>query len=211
MMKFKLNDYIIEYEIIRKDNKNLYFRIDENCKLIITAPKFITDLEIKNLITKNSSAILKMYEDALERHERNQLFWYLGKDYKVIFDNRVTEISFDNDTIICHDENSLNEFYLQECERVFKEEIEICKNCFSELPEFRLKLRKMRTRWGVCNTKNYTITLNTELLKKDIELIDYVIIHEMTHFFEPNHGKHFWELVGMAIPDYKEKRKRLKY
>ena len=83
--------------------------------------------------------------------------------------------------------------------------------CFSTLPDFTLKLRKMRTRWGVCNTRNNTITLNTELLKKELSLIDYVIIHEMTHFFEPNHGKHFWELVGMAIPDYKEKRKKLRY
>lgn len=210
-MKFKLNDYIIEYEIIRKDNKNLYFRIDENCKLIITAPKFITDLEVKNLITKNSSAILKMYEEALIRSERNKLFWYLGKGYKVVFDNRVTNIEFDNDTITCSNEEELNKFYMNECERVFNEEIEVCKKCFSELPEFTLKLRKMCTRWGVCNTKKYTITLNIELLKKDISLIDYVIIHEMTHFFEPNHGKHFWELVGMAIPDYKERRKKLKY
>lgn len=210
-MKFKLNDYIIDYEIIRKDNKNLYFRIDENCKLVITAPKFITDLEVKNLITKNSSAILKMYEEALIRKEREQLFWYLGKSYKVIFDNRVTNVAFENDIITCSDEEELNKFYLKECERVFNEEIEVCKKCFSELPEFTLKLRKMRTRWGVCNTKKYTITLNTELLKKDISLIDYVIIHEMTHFFEPNHGKHFWELVSMAIPDYKEKRKKLKY
>lgn len=210
-MKFKLNDYIIDYEIIRKDNKNLYFRIDENCKLVITAPKFITDLEVKNLITKNSSAILKMYEEALIRKERDQLFWYLGRGFKVVFDNRVTDIEFDNDTITCSNEEELNKFYLSECERVFNEEIEVCKKCFSKLPEFSLKLRKMRTRWGVCNTKKYTITLNTELLKKDISLIDYVIIHEMTHFFEPNHGKHFWELVGMAIPDYKERRKKLKY
>ncbi len=210
-MKFKLNDYIIDYEIIRKDNKNLYFRIDENCKLIITAPKFITDLEVKNLITKNSSAILKMYEEALVRKERDKLFWYLGKSYNVIFDNRVAEVEFTEDTIICNSEEVLNKFYLKECERVFNEEIEVCKKCFSELPEFSLKLRKMRTRWGVCNTKKYTITLNTELLKKEIPLIDYVIIHEMTHFFEPNHGKNFWKLVGMAIPDYKEKRKKLKY
>ena len=69
----------------------------------------------------------------------------------------------------------------------------------------------MRTRWGVCNIRNNTITLNTELLKKEIPLIDYVIIHEMTHFFEPNHSKNFWNLVGMAIPDYKEKRKKLRY
>ena len=210
-MKFKLNDYIINYEVIRKDNKNLYFRIDENCNLIITAPIFITDEEIKNLITKNSSAILKMYENALERKERNKLFWYLGKSYSVTFDNRYPNVAFEDDKIICQDEKVLMKFYNDECIRVFEEEIDICKKCFSELPEFSLKIRKMRTRWGVCNIKNKTITLNSELLKKDISLIDYVIIHEMTHFFEPNHSKNFWNLVGAAIPDYKEKRKKLKY
>lgn len=209
-MKFKINDYIIDYEIIRKDNKNLYFRIDENCKLIITAPRFISDEEVKNLISKNSLAILKMYENALERKERDSLFWYLGKNYEVIFDNRVTDISIIDNIITCHSEEELNKFYNEECIRIFNEEIEICKKCFNNLPEFSLKIRKMRTRWGVCNTKNKILTLNSELLKKDIELIDYVIIHEMAHFYEGNHGKHFWQIVGMVIPDYKERRKRLK-
>lgn len=209
-MKFKINDYIISYEVIKKDNKNLYFRIDENCKLVITAPRFITDEEIKNLITKNSNAILKMYENALERKEREDLFWYLGTGYEVTFDNRITEVLFEDNKIICHDEEALKQFYTDECLRIFKEEIEVCKNCFNDLPEFSLKIRKMRTRWGVCNTKNKTITLNSELLKKDIALIDYVIVHEMTHFYEGNHGKKFWKLVEMVIPNYKERRKKLK-
>ncbi len=210
-MKFKINDYIINYEIIRKDNKNLYFRFDENCNLIITAPKFIKDEEVKNLITKNSSAILKMYEDALERKERNESFWYLGTPYNVFFDNRVQDVKIDEDTITCHNEEALDKFYLSECERVFQSEIDICKNCFNELPDFTLKIRKMRTRWGVCNIKKNTITLNSELLKKDISLIDYVIIHEMAHFYEANHSKNFWKIVEAAIPDYKDRRKKLKY
>ncbi len=210
-MKFKLNDYIIDYEVIRKDNKNLYFRFDENCKLIITAPKYITDMEIKKLISKNSSAILKMYEDSLEKSIRDSKFWYLGKSYEVVFDNRVTNLTISDDLITCHDEDMLNKFYSEECQRVFNEEIEICKKCFNKLPEFRLRIRKMRTRWGVCNTRDKIITLNSELLKKDVSLIDYVIIHEMAHFYEANHGKKFWAIVEMAIPDYKERRKKLKY
>lgn len=210
-MKFKINDYIINCEVIRKDNKNLYFRFDENCNLIITAPKFITDKEVQELIAKNSKAILKMYEDALERHERNELFWYLGKSYEVIFDNRVTDIEFDDDTITCHDEEALNKFCESECVRVFTEEANICKKCFNNLPEYEIKIRKMRTRWGVCNTRNKTITLNSELIKKDVSLIDYVIVHEMAHFYEGNHGKKFWSIVENVIPDYKERRKKLKY
>lgn len=210
-MKFQLNDYIIEYDVIKKDNKNLYFRFDENCKLIITAPRFVSDNEIKKLIQKNSSELLLMYENALERKERDSFFWYLGKSYTVIFDNRVTKVTFEDDNIVCHDEDALDKFYLSECERIFTEEIEVCKRCFSNLPEFSLKIRKMRTRWGVCNTRANTITLNSELLKKEVSLIDYVIIHEMCHFYEQNHSKDFWSLVSLACPDYKEKRKKLKY
>ena len=62
-MKFKLNDYIIEYEVIRKDNKNLYFRFDDNCRLIITAPRFVTDKEVQKLISKNAQELLLMYEN----------------------------------------------------------------------------------------------------------------------------------------------------
>ena len=209
-MKFKINDYVIEYEVIRKDNKNLYFRIDESCKLVITAPRFISDDDVKNLISKNSLAILKMYENALKRSERDKLFWYLGKSYNVTFDNRVSDVLIEDDLITCSSEEALDAFYQSECLRVFNEEIEVCKKCFSTLPEFKLKVRKMRTRWGVCNIKNNTITLNSELLKKDLELIDYVIIHEMVHFFEANHSKNFWALVELALPDYKDRRKRLK-
>jgi len=54
------------------------------------------------------------------------------------------------------------------------------------------------------------ITLNSELLKKETDLIDYVIYHEFCHFYEGNHSKKFWDLVSKFYPKHKEARKRLR-
>ena len=68
----------------------------------------------------------------------------------------------------------------------------------------------MKTRWGVNNLTQKTITLNSELLKKDLDLLDYVIIHELCHFYEANHSANFWRHVEEYYPHYKEARRRLK-
>ena len=52
--------------------------------------------------------------------------------------------------------------------------------------------------------------IKRDFIKKDIDLIDYVIIHELCHFYEANHSKKFWDLVSIYYPDYKNARKRLK-
>ena len=81
---------------------------------------------------------------------------------------------------------------------------------FDNIPFFTLKIRYMKTRWGVNNLSRHTITLNSELLKKDLDLIDYVIIHELCHFYEANHSPRFWEKVALYYPDYKGARKSLR-
>ena len=68
----------------------------------------------------------------------------------------------------------------------------------------------MTSRWGVCNLKNKNITLNLDLLKYDIVCLDYVIVHELSHFIYPNHSSNFWQLVSKYCPNYKEIRKKLK-
>ena len=80
---------------------------------------------------------------------------------------------------------------------------------FDDIPFFTLKIRYMKTRWGVNNLTRHTITLNSELLKKEIDLIDYVIIHELCHFYEANHSPKFWARVSEYYPDYKGARRRL--
>ena len=68
----------------------------------------------------------------------------------------------------------------------------------------------MKTRWGVNNVTKRIITLNSELLKKEPHLLDYVIIHELCHFYEANHSSRFWAHVSEYYPDYKKARKELR-
>jgi predicted metal-dependent hydrolase len=73
----------------------------------------------------------------------------------------------------------------------------------------QVKLKSMKTRWGSC-TNDKKITLNIFLMMAPWELIDYVLLHELTHTKHLHHGKDFWQAVGDVMPDYKERRKKLK-
>jgi len=209
-MFVSLGDNQIEVVVIRKNNKNIYFRFKDDLKLYITCNIFVTKKEILKLINENNDALLKMYNKQLSLNNANSYFNYLGNKYIKVEDPSIKTIYFEDGYIYYPNERKLNKFIKDECLRVFESEINRCKLCFDGLPDFSLKIRNMKTRWGVCNRKDNIITLNSELLKKDVDLIDYVIIHELCHFYEGNHSKRFWDHVEKYYPKYKEARKRLK-
>jgi Predicted metal-dependent hydrolase len=70
-------------------------------------------------------------------------------------------------------------------------------------------LQRMKTRWGACNHRAGTIRLNTELVKKPRDLLEYVIVHEMLHLIEPTHGARFVDLVEGYYPTWREARLEL--
>lgn len=73
-----------------------------------------------------------------------------------------------------------------------------------------IKVRNMKSRWGSCNIKTRTITLNMRLMEKDKDLQEYVVLHEYVHFLHPNHQPPFHAEMARLMPDYKLRRKRLK-
>ena len=70
-------------------------------------------------------------------------------------------------------------------------------------------LQRMKTKWGACNHRAGNIRLNTELVKKPKDLLEYVVVHEMAHLIEPSHGVRFLALLDKHYPAWREARAEL--
>lgn len=73
----------------------------------------------------------------------------------------------------------------------------------------RVFIRKMATMWGSCSLKRGAVIFNLYLLKARIACIDYVALHELTHFLYPNHSKQFYDFLSNYMPDWKERKRVL--
>ena len=73
----------------------------------------------------------------------------------------------------------------------------------------RYFIQKMKTKWGGCNPNSRAIRLNTELVKKPKDLLEYVIVHELMHLLEPRHSERFFELMSLHYPAWAEARREL--
>lgn len=209
-MILEINDKTYEVIITYKNNKNMYLRVKDDLKIYITAPKYIKQKEIEDFIKNNIKSISKIIneKDALHKKHDNK-FLYLGKPYEIvkITDNKII---IGNDKVFIGEIN-IDKFYKKQASIIFKERLDYIYNIFSEnIPYPKLKIRKMTSKWGVCNITDKTVTLNLNLIKLDIKYLDYVIVHELSHLKEGNHSKNFWEIVERNTPNYKQIRKEMK-
>ena len=70
-------------------------------------------------------------------------------------------------------------------------------------------LQRMKTKWGSCNHRARHIRLNTELVKKPRDLLEYVIVHEMAHLLEPTHSERFVSILDKHYPSWRDARAEL--
>jgi predicted metal-dependent hydrolase len=70
-------------------------------------------------------------------------------------------------------------------------------------------LQRMKTKWGGCNHRAATIRLNTELVKKPKDLLEYVVVHELLHLIEPTHSERFVALLQQHYPTWQDARAEL--
>ena len=207
IMIYTYNNINYPIVIIRKDNKNTYLRVKDG-KIIVTTNYLVGNSKVKKLIEDNASFIIKNL-DKYNNRLYDTSFKLYGKNYDIVYGLPNTEIS--DNKIYTTDDKTFSKYLFKYINSVYQDRLNYWYNLFEEkIPIPNLKIRKMTSRWGVCNIKNHNVTLNLELSKYNMECLDYVIVHELSHFVYPNHSKEFWNLVSKYYLDYKKIRKQLK-
>ncbi len=211
-MRFCIDDTYYEVLIEKKNNKNLYIRITDDFKIKVTCPKLYTKLIINKILEENKISIKKMLDkkkkENINKIKEDNLL--LGKSLNVLYKD-VKKPLFKDNILIVKDDLMKDKWYKKKAMELFKIYLDEAYFVFDEdIPYPKLKVRLMKTRWGVCNKKDDSVTLNLELVKKDPVFLNYVIVHELSHFVHFDHSKAFWTTVEKYCPDYKNVRKKLK-
>ncbi len=207
-MNIKIDDVLYDIDVIKKNNRNTYIRV-KNGRIVVTTNYMTSNKSIMKLINDNLGSIKKMLDSDNKKQKKGSNFYYFGCEYDVIYG--FNDIEFNGNKLYAPDEKKLYKYLDNEIKNIYQSRLDYWYSVFEEkIPVPNLKIRKMTSRWGVCNIRNHNVTLNYNLSKYDISCLDYVIVHELSHFVHHDHSKNFWSLVNKYYPRYKECKKMLK-
>jgi len=203
-------DYIVRYE----NRKSLKLSI-KNGRVFINAPVFVSHDHIQKFAKKYEKWIiknLKKYKIAQKKFIEGEKFLFFGKEYEVKYvKNQKDKIFFNNGFFIKKDldiKSALIEFYKKEAKRYIEKKVLYYTSMYN-VKFNKIKINSAKKRWGSCSSDK-NLNFSYRLIMCPIDVIDYVIIHEVTHLTYLNHSKNFWSLVEKRYPNYKEKENWLK-
>ena len=214
-MKIRIDDQDYNVIITRKAfKKNITIRLKDDMNFYVSCNVSTPEFIIKKLFIDSEDSIRRMIKKVsvkANRHkEEENNFYYLGKKFDIVYLNQ-KGLTMDYDKVFVPRDFDFDKWYMKEAKRVFQDELDRIYNSFIyKVPYPSLTVRKMKTRWGVCNYKTKRVTLNFNLIKKDIRYLDYVIVHELSHLLYHDHSKDFWRCVEDNMPEFKDIRKDLK-
>ena len=201
-----------KYDIVvikKKDTRSLYIRVKPDMKVYVTTSKWILDFVIKKEIQKNYDKIVKMIKRQETINKNNEGFYYLGKKYDVIYVDEGT-VRLDGDKAYIKNGYDIDVWYKEQAKKIFQDRLDVLYKDFTRsIRQPSLRIRRMKTRWGVCNIKTGVITLNLKLIEREEKYLNYVIIHELSHLIHGNHSTRFWNLVEENYPDYKKVKREM--
>ncbi len=212
---------VTAYKIIRSNRKTLCLSVDESARLIVRAPNRASDKQIHEFVSTKESWINKkqqLMRDRLDEYESHLSLLkclYLGKLYPLkLIPGQVDTISFNGSELTVSHSNedkiklTLSSWYKQRFIDIAKPRVSYYAKKYN-LAINRVNVKSQKTLWGSCSGNN-NINLNYQLIMAPIEVIDYVIVHELVHTLHKNHSPSFWQEVGLIMPKYKASKSWLK-
>ena len=221
----KIDNLIID--VVRKDIKNLYIKIyPPDGQIRIISPHKIDDATIRKFVVAKKNWIEK------KQHEYKSQPAILPKEYKsgethyykgdrfllnVIYHSSTPKVAIKDDCLDLYVRyGSISEQREQVLTDWYRQQLK------AELPSLIAKwekiigvktndwgVKKMKTRWGTCNTQAKRIWLSLELIKKPQCCLEYVVVHELVHLLERNHGDRFKAYMTQFMPDWRTYQQEL--
>lgn len=212
---FMINGQKIHCEIHYKNIKNCYLRVRDG-KVVVSASGFFDETQIEALIRKNQDMILKQLLHSVERtcFQNHGYVTVFGKKYELIVkDMKIKRCVMHDHDIYIYDHNIkplLEHFLKKQLLDYIEKKVKQFLHSDFDLPLPDIQIRKMKSRWGACFYQKNKVTFNLSLVYLAPELIDYVIVHELCHFIEPNHSRKFYNEIEKRLPCYRLLEKKLK-
>lgn len=220
----------VEYELQRKDVKNINLRIKADRTIFVSANPRVPDEVIEEFIRSKSDYILKAlahYEE-LARYAPKPKQYVDGESFRIFGHDRRLKVMEGKKNNVDHDESYITLTVKDPTDRELKQKLmdrwlnSICKDtiqslCEAVYPKFQkygvefpsIRYRNMISRWGSCQPKRGVLTFNYALVEAPISCVEYVVVHEFTHFLQPNHSRNFYQQLAMFMPDWEERKKIL--
>jgi predicted metal-dependent hydrolase len=205
--------------IINPKLKHTYLSIDDEGTLIIKSP-MVSQQYISKLLISKAKWINHAREQIANKKGKisniNDLssLYLWGKSKKLILiPSLKNKIAIDEDiTIYYKDADKIHQqiynLYKEEAKSKLPQIVQEYTNKMQLFPN-KITFRKTKRQWGSCSATN-NISLNTMLAKLPIDVVKYVIVHELAHIRHKNHQKEFWALVCKYMPKYKQLQNELK-
>lgn len=201
--KININFGELNIQITYKKIKTLRLKISDECEITMSVPLWATKKIIFDFLNQQQTWINKTLAQKIKSKDK---FVYLGNEYNLIQNPNVNMVIIDKNDIFYPNKKTFDDFLKQNAKEIFQKYIDKYLPIINK-PINRVSIKKMKTRWGSCNSKKGYINLNIFLLKKNLEFCEYVILHELTHLIYPHHKKDFYDYIKTLMPDYKNRLK----
>ena len=205
--------------VTRKKMKNIRLSISTNGDVKLSAPTFVPLKQLENFVEEKMDWIktqkLKL-QTKTNKFQSGEVICVLAKPYvlEVIKSNKNAVKFFENNLLIyANTQSSPKDVFLSWAKKYLKKILPTYFQKWSLATGLQVKgfsIRNMKTRWGSCNYKKQTISINVQIIFKDLECLDYLVLHEIAHIKEPSHNQNFKNFLTKYMKNWKIIRKKLK-